>query len=100
MDEALAGVDLVAKDLAEVTGLGAEDFLNDRCVAQPCKDRGDAAACLAEFRRDAGDKDGRLVHGLLLPKYPCLVLAVAAQESMIVLLLRRTSAETRVSPTH
>jgi hypothetical protein len=63
LDEALAGVDLVAEDLAEVAGLGAEDFLNDGRVAQPCKDGGDAAACLAELRREAGDKDGRLVHG-------------------------------------
>jgi hypothetical protein len=33
LDEALAGVDLLAEDLAKVTGLGAEDFLNDRRVA-------------------------------------------------------------------
>jgi len=30
LDETLAGVDLVAEDLAEVTGLGTEDFLNYR----------------------------------------------------------------------
>jgi hypothetical protein len=63
LDEPLAGVDLVAQDLAEVTGLGAEDFLNDGRVAQACKDGGDAAASLPKLRRDAGDKDGRLVHG-------------------------------------
>ena len=79
LDEALAGIDLVAQDLAEVTGLGAEDFLNDRRVTQPCKDGGDAAACLAEFRRDAGDKHGRLVHRRLLPEGSCLTLAVGAQ---------------------
>jgi hypothetical protein len=66
LDEALARVDLVAKDLAEVAGLGAEDFLNDGRVAQPCKDGRDPAACLPELRRNAGDKDGRLVHGLLV----------------------------------
>jgi hypothetical protein len=33
LDEAIAGVDLVAQDFAEVAGLGAEDFLNDRRVA-------------------------------------------------------------------
>jgi hypothetical protein len=64
LDETLAGVDLVAQDLAEVAGLGAEDFLNDGRVAQPGKDRGDATAGLPKLRRDAGDKDGRLVHGL------------------------------------
>ena len=62
LDEALAGVDLVAEDLAKVTGLGAEDFLDDGRIAQPRKDGGDAAACLPELRRDAGDKDGRLAH--------------------------------------
>jgi hypothetical protein len=68
LDEALARVDLVPEDLAEVAGFGAEDFLNDWRVAQPGKDGGDAAASLPKLRRDAGDKDGRLVHGLLLPK--------------------------------
>jgi len=29
LDEALAGVDLVAQDLAKVAGLGAKDFLKD-----------------------------------------------------------------------
>jgi hypothetical protein len=77
LDEALARVDLIAKDLAEVAGLGAEDFLNDGRVAQPCKDGRDSAACLAELRRNAGDKDGRLVHRLLLPEYFCRVLALA-----------------------
>ena len=43
LDEAPAGVDLVAEDLAEVTGLGAEDLLNDGRITQPCKDGGDAA---------------------------------------------------------
>jgi hypothetical protein len=66
LDEALAGVDLVAKNLAEVVGFCAEDFLNDGRVAQPCKDGRDPAACLPELRRNAGDKDGRLVHGLLV----------------------------------
>jgi hypothetical protein len=66
LDEALAGVDLVAENLAEVAGLCAEDFLNDGRVAQPCKDGRDPAACLPELRRNAGDKDGRLVHGLLV----------------------------------
>ena len=65
-EEALAGVDLVAEDLVEVAGLGAEDFLNYGRVAQPCKDSRDAAACLSELRRNAGDKDGRLVHELLV----------------------------------
>jgi hypothetical protein len=31
------------------------------------KDGGDAAAYLPKLRRDAGDKDSRLVHRLLLP---------------------------------
>jgi hypothetical protein len=38
LDEALAGIDLVANDLAEVAGLCAKDFLNDGRVAQPCKE--------------------------------------------------------------
>jgi hypothetical protein len=63
LNEALANVDLVAQDLAKVTGLGAEDVLNDGCVAQPCKDGGAAAAGLAELKREAGNKDRRLVHG-------------------------------------
>ena len=50
----------MAGDLAEVTGLGAEDFLNNGRVAQPCKDGGDAAASLP--------KDGNLKE-LLVP-YP------------------------------
>jgi hypothetical protein len=29
LNKALAGVDLVAEDLAEVAGFGAKDFLND-----------------------------------------------------------------------
>src|SRR5260370_39213341 len=66
LDEALARVDLIAKDLAEVAGLGAEDFLNDGRVAQPCKDGRDATACLPELRRNAGGKDGWLVHELLV----------------------------------
>ena len=33
LDEALAGVDLVAEHLAEIAGLSAEYFLNDRRVA-------------------------------------------------------------------
>ena len=45
----LAGADLVAENLAEVTGLGAEDFLNDGRIAEPCKDGADAAACLREL---------------------------------------------------
>ena len=57
LDEALAGVDLVAQDLAEVALLGAEDFLKGGRVAQPCKDGSDATAYLAKLRRDAGDKD-------------------------------------------
>ena len=67
LDETLTGVDLDAEDRAEVAGLGTEDFLNDGRVAQRCKDIGDAAACPSEFRRDAGDKDGRLVHGQQAP---------------------------------
>ena len=35
----------------------------------------DTAARLAELRRDARDKDGPLVHGLLLSKHSYLVLA-------------------------
>jgi hypothetical protein len=97
LNQALAGVDLVAEDLAEVAWLGAEDFLNDGRVTQPCKDGSDTAARLAELRRDARDEDGRLIHGLLLPKYSYLGLADVAQEGMIIiLLLCRTSAETRV----
>src|SRR5271165_2865870 len=72
LDEALAGVDLVAENLAQVAGLCAEDFLNDRRVAQPCKDGRDPAACLPKLRRNAGDKDGRLVHGPLFPRYSIL----------------------------
>jgi hypothetical protein len=71
LDEALAGVDLAAQEFAEVAGLGAEDFLNNGCVAQPCKDEGDAAACLAKLRRNAGDKDGRLVHGGVGALFAC-----------------------------
>src|SRR6202035_1703230 len=66
LDEALAGVDLVAENLAQVAGLCAEDFLDDRRVAQPCKDGRDPAACLPELRRNAGDKDGQLFLGLLV----------------------------------
>ena len=62
LDEARAGVDLVAEDLAKVTGLGSEDFLNDRRVGEPGEDVGNFDPCLAELRRDAGDKDGRQVH--------------------------------------
>ena len=53
LDEALAGVDLVAEDLAKVAGLGAEDFLNKGGIAQSYNNVGDAAACLAKLRRDA-----------------------------------------------
>ena len=63
LDEALAGVDLVAQDLAKVAWFGAEDFLKDGLVAQARKNAGDATAYLAKLRRDAGDKDGRLAHG-------------------------------------
>jgi hypothetical protein len=70
---------LVAEDLAEVAGLGAEDFLNDGRVAQPCEDGGNATAHLAELRRDARDEDGRLVHKPLptelLRRFPPLVEA-------------------------
>jgi hypothetical protein len=38
-----------------------------------------AAARLAELRRDAREKDGGLVHGLLLPGGSCLILAVVAR---------------------
>ena len=62
LDEAHAGVDLVTEHLTEVAGLGAKDFLNDGRVRWPCKDVPDVAACLPELRRNAGDKDGRLVH--------------------------------------
>jgi hypothetical protein len=62
LDEARATVDLVAEDLAKVTGLGSEDFLKDRRVGELGKDVGNFAPCLAELRRDARDKDGRLVH--------------------------------------
>jgi len=62
LDEALARIDLVAENLTQVTRLRAEDFLNDRCVAQSCKDGGDTVAYLEELSRNAGDKDGRLVH--------------------------------------
>jgi hypothetical protein len=72
-DEALAGVDLFAENLAEVAGLGAEDFLCDGRVAQPCKDGRDPAACLPELTR-------------------CV-----AQEGMKCSRFRCTSAETRVS---
>ena len=51
LDEALAGVDLVAQDLAEVAWLGAGDFLEDGRVPQPCKDGGDATA----FWRNSGE---------------------------------------------
>jgi hypothetical protein len=56
LDEDLAGVDLIAQDLAEVAWLGAEDFLKDGRVAQPCKDGRDATLYLVKLRRDAGDK--------------------------------------------
>ena len=46
LDEALAGVDLVAEYLAEIAGFGPEDFLNDRRIPQACKDCGDAVASL------------------------------------------------------
>jgi hypothetical protein len=71
LDEALAGVDLVAQDLAQVAWPGAKGFLKDGRVAQSCKDGGDAAAYLAKLRRDAGDKDGRLVHGTGATKNWC-----------------------------
>jgi hypothetical protein len=61
LDEALAGVDLVAENLA----LGAEDFLDDGRVPQPRQDCGDATSHLPELRRNAGNKDGRLIHGVL-----------------------------------
>jgi hypothetical protein len=64
----LAGVDLVAEDLAEVAWLRAEDFLYDGRVTQPCKDCGDATAYLPELRRDAGNKDAGLIHGTLNTK--------------------------------
>jgi hypothetical protein len=48
LDEARAGVDLVAEDLAKVTGLGSEDFLKNRRVGEPGKDVGNFASCLAE----------------------------------------------------
>jgi hypothetical protein len=35
LNEALAGVDLVPEDLAEVARLSPKDLLNNRCVAQP-----------------------------------------------------------------
>jgi hypothetical protein len=43
LDEARAGVDLVAEDLAKVTGLGSEDFLKNRRVGEPGKDVGNFA---------------------------------------------------------
>jgi hypothetical protein len=70
LDEALAGVDLVAQNLAEVPGLGAKDFLDDGCVTEPRKDCGDATAYLPELRRDAGNKYGRLIHRLLSTGIP------------------------------
>jgi hypothetical protein len=96
LDEALAGVDLVAENLAEVAGLGAEDFLYDRRVAQPCQDCPDPAACLPELRRNAGDKDGRLVHGCYFPGIPIL-FPLCGTGAHKMLPFRCTSAETRVS---
>jgi hypothetical protein len=57
LDKALAVVDFVAEDLAEVAVLGSEDFLNDGRVAQPYKDGGDSAACPPELRRDVNYED-------------------------------------------
>ena len=56
-DRQSVGVDLVAEDLAKVIGLGSEDFLKDRRVCEPGNDVGNFAPCLAELRRDAGDKE-------------------------------------------
>jgi hypothetical protein len=63
--------------LAKVAGLGAEDFLNDGRVAQSYNNVGDAAAYLAKLRRDAGDKDGRLVHKPLPTELLIIVGATA-----------------------
>ena len=73
---------------ALVAGLGAEDFLNDGRVAQPCKDCGDTTACLAELRRDAGDKDGRLVHELLASVHKYLRICDLCKELGIVVYAR------------
>ena len=37
LDQALAGVDFVAQDLADFAWRGGKDFLKDRCVAQPVR---------------------------------------------------------------
>jgi hypothetical protein len=95
LDEALAGVDLVAENLAEVAGLGAENFLYDGSVAQPCQDGGDPAACLPELRRNGGDKDGRLVHGPLFARYSIL-FPLCGTGGHEMLPFRCTSAENRV----
>jgi len=52
----------IGRKRTRITGFRAEDFLKDRRIAQPRKDRGDATARLAQLRRDARDEDGRLVH--------------------------------------
>ena len=50
LDQALAIVDLVAQDLPQIAGFGAEDFLEDGCVTQPGEDVGDAPAAFGRAR--------------------------------------------------
>jgi hypothetical protein len=68
LDEPLAGVDLVAEDLAKVTWLGAEYFLNDGRIAKPCKDGADAAACL-RVCRNSGETQEIETNGWFIYRY-------------------------------
>ncbi len=60
LEESVAGVDFLAGDLAEVSGLDAEDVLLDDFVAEEFEDVLDFGAGGFEFAGDGGDEDAWL----------------------------------------